>query len=511
MNKKLTLFFALLTTFVLFLASCAELPFNIAICGNDRCELGEEDVCPSDCEEVSAEEEDSDSDEVADSVDICEGYDDTDDYDSDGTPDGCDDSDRDGLTDYEELNVYGTDPLDSDSDDDGLSDGDEVYTYGTDPNDADTDGDGYDDGTEVSAGSNPLSSSNIPSVSSVETCTDTDNGLNYTKSGSVSGGYWLSTNATYSDKSDTCTTGLLDEYYCSNSTHAFYTTVNCTSVVGGKYACSSGVCAVLDTDGDGVPDYDELYVYGTDPNKDDTDGDGYDDDDEIEAGTDPDDKSDHPTYSKQKDHDRDGLSDYDERYTYGTSPYDDDSDNDGYSDYDEVKAGTDPLDKKDYPTAEVCTHAWKCTNWDACESNGFQTRTCLYVGTCTTEGNQSDTRQRCTYVAEEVEVAEEKETVASCYDYIQNQGEKDVDCGGPCKACPEAPTKEVKYPLLYVLLGVLVLLLIIGIVVYYKWKDGTLQLWWEKMKERFQQKPRGGVGVAQQPQRQQPYYPYRKL
>ena len=36
------------------------------------------------------------------------------------------DSDADGLSDQEEINVYGTDPLDPDTDKDGVSDGDEV-------------------------------------------------------------------------------------------------------------------------------------------------------------------------------------------------------------------------------------------------------------------------------------------------------------------------------------------------------------------------------------------------
>ncbi len=43
------------------------------------------------------------------------------------------DSDRDGLTDWEEENVYGTDPHDEDTDDDGIDDGDEVL-LGRNPN-----------------------------------------------------------------------------------------------------------------------------------------------------------------------------------------------------------------------------------------------------------------------------------------------------------------------------------------------------------------------------------------
>ena len=59
------------------------------------------------------------------------------------------DTDTDGLSDCEEREVHGTDPLDADSDDDGLSDGDEFNVHHTDPLDADTDDDGLSDGDEV--------------------------------------------------------------------------------------------------------------------------------------------------------------------------------------------------------------------------------------------------------------------------------------------------------------------------------------------------------------------------
>ncbi|UJG41275.1 MAG: thrombospondin type 3 repeat-containing protein [Candidatus Heimdallarchaeum aukensis] len=66
------------------------------------------------------------------------------------------DTDDDGLDDYEEINTYNTDPLDSDSDGDGLTDGQEVHIYSTDPLDNDTDGDGMLDGWEVENGKNPV-------------------------------------------------------------------------------------------------------------------------------------------------------------------------------------------------------------------------------------------------------------------------------------------------------------------------------------------------------------------
>ncbi|MHA1617712.1 MAG: ABC transporter substrate-binding protein [Promethearchaeota archaeon] len=59
------------------------------------------------------------------------------------------DTDRDGLTDGEEVIVQGTDPLLMDTDGDHLSDGDEVNVYGSDPLETDTDLDGLDDYDEV--------------------------------------------------------------------------------------------------------------------------------------------------------------------------------------------------------------------------------------------------------------------------------------------------------------------------------------------------------------------------
>jgi hypothetical protein len=66
------------------------------------------------------------------------------------------DTDGDGLSDSEEILLVGTDPLNADTDGDGLSDGEEVLLIGTDPLNADTDGDGLSDGDEVNSGTDPL-------------------------------------------------------------------------------------------------------------------------------------------------------------------------------------------------------------------------------------------------------------------------------------------------------------------------------------------------------------------
>ncbi|MFT3951720.1 MAG: cellulose binding domain-containing protein [Oscillospiraceae bacterium] len=73
-----------------------------------------------------------------------------------GISDADADSDADGLSNATEFQKN-TEPLKPDSDGDGLKDGEELNTYGTDPLKADTDGDGLSDGDEVALGLNPLS------------------------------------------------------------------------------------------------------------------------------------------------------------------------------------------------------------------------------------------------------------------------------------------------------------------------------------------------------------------
>lgn len=64
------------------------------------------------------------------------------------------DSDRDGLSDTQETE-HGTDVFLPDTDSDGLTDYDEVKVFGTDPKNPDSDGDGFRDGEEVASGYNP--------------------------------------------------------------------------------------------------------------------------------------------------------------------------------------------------------------------------------------------------------------------------------------------------------------------------------------------------------------------
>lgn len=75
-----------------------------------------------------------------------------------------DDPDGDGL-DVSQEAALGTNPRSGDTDKDGLTDGDEVNVYLTDPLHADTDGDGQDDAAELTAGTDPRQSGSYLRIS----------------------------------------------------------------------------------------------------------------------------------------------------------------------------------------------------------------------------------------------------------------------------------------------------------------------------------------------------------
>ena len=113
----------------------------------------------------ACEPPDFDSDGIQDALDNCplDANANQLDTDNDGAGDVCDlDDDNDGLSDLDEINIHGTNPLLVDTDGDNLTDGAEVNTHGTNPLNEDSDTDGFNDDVEINAGTNPLDSLSFP-------------------------------------------------------------------------------------------------------------------------------------------------------------------------------------------------------------------------------------------------------------------------------------------------------------------------------------------------------------
>lgn len=103
--------------------------------------------------------DDTDGDGLSDTFEITKGYPylkpDNKDTDGNGVEDAKDDTDKDGLTNLEEMQAN-TSPINPDTDGDGLTDKEELQTYKTNPLVADTDKDTIIDGREIANGSDPL-------------------------------------------------------------------------------------------------------------------------------------------------------------------------------------------------------------------------------------------------------------------------------------------------------------------------------------------------------------------
>jgi len=113
---------------------------------------------------------------------------------------------------------------------------------------------------------------------------------------------------------------------------------------------SHGQAILLDSDKDGLSDYEEMNVYYTDYQNKDTDGDGFEDKAELDAGYSPR----HAEGKKlmQVDSDKDYLNDKWE-LVLGTGLMNPDTDGDLYLDGTEVAASYDPLDKKPMTTEKL--------------------------------------------------------------------------------------------------------------------------------------------------------------
>ena len=236
---------------------------------------------------------DNDEDGMSDRWEVRNGLDPAD------PTDGAGDYDGDGLSNLGEYQ-HGADPLDADSDDDGLTDGDEVNVHGTDPTSPDTDGDGLNDADELNSYStNPLNA-------------DTD-------SDGISDGDEISGHGTDPNSADSDGDGLPDGWeldygldpLTANDPNADHDGDGLGDVDEFGYGTSP---VDIDSDDDGLNDADEVNTYATDPNHPDSDSDRMADGWEIRYGLDPLDAAD-----ALLDQDSDGYANVIE-YLKGTDP-----------------------------------------------------------------------------------------------------------------------------------------------------------------------------------------------
>jgi len=277
------------------------------------------------------------------------------------------DTDGDGLTDGQEVLTYLTNPLVQDTDGDGLTDFEEVMTFLTNPRVSDTDGDGFSDGLEVQVGTDPLDPLSFPATVSgtvayvgAQTGTiyvaavDADTNI-FTVTINVPGPYSLTnlpTRRVYMINAFMDTTG--DQLPDSWEAQDLY--------AGSPVSLTNDLAGVdmtlahpgTDTDGDGLSDYDEVIVHGTQPGNPDSDSDGMPDGWEVHFGLNP--KLD----DAGADPDGDGLTNLAE-YQFSTNyfgsivfdpadglnPNNPDTDGDGMPDGWESHFGLDPLDPLD--------------------------------------------------------------------------------------------------------------------------------------------------------------------
>jgi hypothetical protein len=317
------------------------------------------------------------------------------DSDNDGLDDGAEelagsnpfmaDTDGDGLSDPQEVNLTHTHPNSADTDGDGINDanddedGDsltnlaEITQHGTAPRKADTDGDGLSDSAELShpdsyfalvTGSFTYPQAAADAAAKRGRVASFPNRADYNHmavkarqstqgylwiglSDTAAEGTWVWTNgtaATYEEWLGNQPDGSAGENQAIIMENSRQWADAAGSFVAAGYLFERVGLDPLaaDTDGDGLTDGQELNTVHSDPTLDDTDGDGLLDGAEVNA---------HGSSPLKTDTDEDGLNDREEVVTYHSNPAVKDTDGDGFDDFFEVNTGFDPALASSTPDA----------------------------------------------------------------------------------------------------------------------------------------------------------------
>ena len=281
------------------------------------------------------------------------------------------DGDRDGLLNKDELEIYGTDPLNPDTDGDQFLDGEEI-ALGFDPFNPDEDNDQMSDGWEYHHGLNPYINDSAADLDNdlllnIEEFqantfpdnndTDLDNVDDYQEvkiyftnplnadsdSDKIDDGIEINDLNSDPNSNDTDIDGMNDWYewvwglqILVNDSYDDPDLDGLVNILEYEHGIRPDK---PDTDNDGLNDYDEVIVWGTHPINLDTDNDNIWDGPEVHT---------YHTHPLMKDTDSDYLDDYDELFVAFTNATNPDSDGDLMMDGYEWIYGLDPLNGTDY-------------------------------------------------------------------------------------------------------------------------------------------------------------------
>lgn len=279
------------------------------------------------------------------------------------------DTDADFISDYEEIFVHRSNPLSTDTDGDGVSDFLEFYQYHSNLLKPDSDGDGIPDSVEAKYGSSLTDAGSVPTAKlTAYRATELEFA---TVAGQVYQIQMRQPDGTWQNQGDPIqgTGSKIDRFFSLKvNPQGLLRVAFDPALIAGKaspsridYGTNSAPpikITPLDADGDGISNVDEVLVYNTNPQKVDSDSDGLSDYEEIKlyktnplkVDSDGDGLNDIGELRKwytnplDRDTDGDGLLDGNEVFSYRTNPRRWDTDQDRFSDGDEVQRQTNPKD-----------------------------------------------------------------------------------------------------------------------------------------------------------------------
>jgi len=95
---------------------------------------------------------------------------------------------------------------------------------------------------------------------------------------------------------------------------------------------------------------------------------------------------------------------------------------------------TSPFPSLSGKATSSCTENWYCSDWTVCK-DVKQQRICVDLNSCGTASTKPPLSQSCQENTQTNNNPQSPSSTITCSDGIKNQGEENIDCGGPCASC----------------------------------------------------------------------------